>query len=148
MDLSRQPANLLWFGLAFGVIAAFLLVFDIATFPNLPESALVGGVIYVAFNVGLVVIAVYLMTHWYYATPNPFLGMRGLPWQLEDGPRVPDRSERAARRMLRRGEITRAHYERIIAYRRFVHGDLTPQDYRARVARIADEENVPPKSSP
>jgi hypothetical protein len=148
MDFSRQPANLLFLGIVFGVISAFLLIFDIATFPRLPDSSLVGGVIFVAFNAALAIVAVYLMTHQYYASSNPFLGMRGLPWQLEDGPRAPDRSERAARRMLRRGEITPAHYERIVAYRQFVHGDLTRQDYRAHIARIADEESSPPKSPP
>lgn len=148
MDLSRQPGNLLFLGLSSGLIATFLLIFDIATFPNLPESSLVGGIVFVAFNVALVILAVYLMTHGYRATPNAFLGMRGLPWQLEDGPRIMDPSERDARRMLRRGEITRAHYERIIAYRQFVHGDLTQQQYRARILRISDEEKVPPENSP
>ena len=147
MDLQRQPEGLLFLGLACGLIATFLLVFDLATFPKLPESSLVGGVLFVAFNVALVAFAVYLMTHQYRATPNPFLGMRGLPWELEDGPRFVDRSERVARRMLRRGEITRARYERICAYRQFVHGDLTRQEYLARIARIADEEKVPPKNS-
>ena len=148
MDFSRQPRGLLFLGLTFGLIAAFLLIFDFASFPNLPESSLVGGATYVGFNVALVILAVYLMTRSYYATPNPFLGMRGLPWQLEDGARVVDRSERAARRRLLRGEVTQDHYDRIIAYRRFVHGDLTRQEYRARIAQIADEEKVPPKSPP
>jgi hypothetical protein len=148
MDLQRQPEGLLFLGLALGLIATFMLIFNIATFPNLPESSLVGGVIFVVFNVALVILAVYLMTHKYRATPNPFLGMRGLPWELEDGPRVVDRSERDARRRLRRGKITRAHYERIVAYRQFVHGDLTRQEYLVRIARIADEEKVPPKSAP
>jgi len=148
MDFTRQPENLLFLGLAFGSIATFLLFFELAAFPNLPERTVVGLVLFVAFNVALVILAVYLMTHKYRATPNPFLGMWGLPWQLEDGPRVVDRSERDARRMLRRGEITRPHYEQIIAYRRFVHGDLTRQEYRARIAQIADEEQVSPKESP
>ncbi len=148
MDFSRQPASLLFLGLAFGSIATFLLFFELAAFPNLPERAVIGLVLFVAFNIALVVLAVYLMTHWYRATSNPFLGMGGLPWQLEDGPRVVDRSEREARRKLRRGEITRPHYEQILAYRQFVHGDLTPQEYRARIARIADEEKVSPRNPP
>jgi hypothetical protein len=147
MDFSRQPGNLLFMGLVFASIATFLLFFEFAAFPNLPERTVVGLVLFVAFNVALVILAVYLMTHEYRATPNPFLGMRGLPWELEDGPRVWDRSERDARRMLRRGEISRGHYERVIAYRQFVHGDMSRQGYRARVAQIADEEKVSSKKS-
>lgn len=147
MDLSRQPANLLFAGLAFGGIATALLIFDLATFPKLPEGSWLGGIAAVAFNAALVILGVYLMTHRYSATPNPFLGMRGLPWQLEDGPRGSDEFERDATRKLRRGEITRADYDRVIAYRQFVHGDLTRPEYRARILQIADEEKASAKNS-
>jgi len=45
--------------------------------------------------------------------------------------RPADREEIRARRLLQRGRITRFEYERMIAYRRYAHGEITESDYRA-----------------
>ena len=47
-----------------------------------------------------------------------------------------DDTELAARQLLRKGEISRAEYERRIARRRFVHGEVTAQEYRSLLAQI------------
>lgn len=57
-----------------------------------------------------------------------------------DPERLADRQEIEARRELRRGTITRAHYERIIARRQFVHGDISRAQYEERITEIAEGE--------
>ncbi|MGA8542128.1 MAG: hypothetical protein WB947_01080 [Thermoplasmata archaeon] len=57
-----------------------------------------------------------------------------------DERRPADPEELAARRDLGRGIITRREYERIIAYRHYVHGEMTHAQYDAQVASLSDRE--------
>jgi|GEM_PF-4135315 len=58
----------------------------------------------------------------------------------DEAPRLADRQERRASKRLRLESITRAQYERIIAYRHFVHGEISRSEYLTRFARIGEEE--------
>jgi hypothetical protein len=51
-----------------------------------------------------------------------------------DTPRLADRHEVDARRLYRRKKITRVQYERILAHRRFAHGELTNAEYHEVMA--------------
>lgn len=57
-----------------------------------------------------------------------------------DARRVADKEERAALHQLRKGRISRLQYEKIIAYRHFVHGELTRTEYRQIIARLDEGE--------
>lgn len=64
----------------------------------------------------------------------------------DDARRVPDPDERAALHQLRTGRISRPQYERIIAYRHFVHGELTRTEYRQVITRLDQGQPKPPRS--
>jgi len=129
--------------LVFGWVVFLVLFSGVVSLPILlalhPSATI--WVLFLALNVAIVVYSGYLATHRNRTPSDQFFPDPAMPIDLEKEPRLADRSEREARRMLRRGEITRAHYERIIAHRQFVHGDLTREEYRARIARIADEDS-------
>ncbi len=70
---------------------------------------------------------------------------RGYPiGDTSDEVRLSDPEERAARRRLRRGAITRREYERIIARRHFVHGEYSAAEYHEALRQIGDD--TPPGS--
>ena len=54
----------------------------------------------------------------------------------EDQPRLADRQERAAQRDLRRGKLSRQQYEKIIAYRHFVHGEISRAEYHHIISEL------------
>lgn len=58
-----------------------------------------------------------------------------------DTTRVSDPEERRARRLLRKGAITRREYEKAIARRHFVHGEITRSRYEEIIHEL-DEKNV------
>ena len=60
----------------------------------------------------------------------------------DDARRVADQEERAALHQLREGKISRTQYEKVIAYRRFVHGDLTRTEYRRIIAQLDEGESL------
>jgi len=152
VDLRRPPARLgprvpVWLpftALVFGWVVFLVLISRVVSLPNLlalrPSATI--WLLFLALNVAVVAYGVFLLTHRSRHPSDQFFPLPDLPMDLAEEPRLTDRSEREARRMLRRGEITRVHYERIIAYRQFVHGELTRQEYRARIARLADEEKI------
>ena len=57
-----------------------------------------------------------------------------------DARRVAEKEERVALHQLRKGRISRLQYEKIIAYRHFVHGELTRTEYRQIIARLDEGE--------
>ena len=59
-----------------------------------------------------------------------------------DSRRVADREERVALHQLRMGRISRLQYEKIIAYRHFVHGELSRSEYRQIIARLDEGEST------
>lgn len=61
--------------------------------------------------------------------------------------RVADRDEIAASRRLRRRRISRIQYERVIAYRRFVHGELTKTEYHQVLDFLSFHESHPSRSA-
>lgn len=54
----------------------------------------------------------------------------------EDQPRLADPQERSAQRDLRRGRISRLQYERVIAYRHFVHGEISGAEYHHIISEL------------
>ncbi len=78
--------------------------------------------------------------------PGPNYSSLSGALNLNDTRRAADREERAALRLFRKGRISRRQYEKIIAYRHFVHGDLTRTEYHQVIARLDEEEpnGVPP----
>jgi hypothetical protein len=57
----------------------------------------------------------------------------------EDGRRRPsDGPERRAWRRLRKGQITRFEYERVMAHRRFVHGEISAGEYEEALDELKD----------
>jgi hypothetical protein len=136
VDVYRPPARLgprypLWAKLAvlWGVTFVFLLVSS-AVLSYSPTGGLLTLVLVVALCASVVLSYVQFRlvpgrTVW-----SNVLAARGSPvGDPEDAVRVADPEERRARRRLRRGAITRREYERIIARRRFVHGELSEEDY-------------------
>jgi hypothetical protein len=61
--------------------------------------------------------------------------------------RVADREEVEASRRLRRRQITRIAYERIRAYRRFVHAELTKAEYHQVLDFLTFHETHPSRSA-
>ena len=156
IDFRRPPARLgpwlpVWAILVASVVAwiAFLAVIgNVLANPDIPGRSGFLLLILVVFNFVVILAIVYLTSRKNRISPNLFLAAQGVPTDPEEEPRMADGSEQDARRMLDCGQITRAHYERVIAYRQFVHGDLSRQQYRARITRIAEEEQAQPKTSP
>jgi uncharacterized membrane protein len=64
-----------------------------------------------------------------------------------DTRRRADRQETEARRLLRRKKITRVQYERILAQRRFAHGELTSAEYHEVLAFLDRVSGAPPDQS-
>ena len=58
--------------------------------------------------------------------------------------RSADREEIEAGRLLRKGRITRVQYEQRIAYRRFVHGEITRAEYHSILAQLEVAKNTLP----
>jgi hypothetical protein len=65
--------------------------------------------------------------------------------ESEDGERAPDNEERAAWKAFRRGQMDRTQYERIVARRRFVHGDISREEYHEIVKGLGQQ---PPEAPP
>jgi hypothetical protein len=67
------------------------------------------------------------------------LAARGTPIGDPEGAvRLADPEERAARRRLRRGDITRTDYERIIARRHFAHGEISHAEYEEIIRQLVE----------
>jgi hypothetical protein len=136
IDLSTRPASLgprvsRWalFAFGWGVCFVVLLLGDILL--SGPASpALVVAVLAVA-GVATVTL-VYAETRLVPVQASVAIPLRspsGSVIDPEDEPRLADPAERAARRRLRRGTIPRQEYERVVAYRHFVHGEISRAEY-------------------
>jgi hypothetical protein len=147
LDLERPPAPLgprvsrwVWLALGWGASVVFLIVtLSLESQPSAPGVDLVllilsfvaiatMGYVQLRFRIATSAASQYLM-----ATRPPFA-------DVEDAPRTADPEEVAARHQLSQGRLDRAEYERIIAYRRFVHGELSREEYHARLAEIEAEK--------
>jgi len=62
--------------------------------------------------------------------------------------RSADQEELNARKLFKKGRISRVDYERRIAYRRFVHGEITRTEYRQLLGEIETAREATPASRP
>jgi hypothetical protein len=159
-DLTRPPSHLgprregwfKWFG---GVVGSFVVLI-------LCYSLLTGPIASFAFAVllsVLVVVAIAVLLYSAYrlgvgnSVATQVYAARGGRFGDPEGGRrrIADREEITAYRDLRRRRISRIQYERILAYRRFVHGELTKSEYHQVLDFLAFHETHPsrtPRTSP
>ncbi|MCI4365293.1 MAG: hypothetical protein L3K10_04440 [Thermoplasmata archaeon] len=147
VDLDRPPVRLgPWvpFWVKLGVVWVGMFVVYIV------DLILLGERPQLQFGIILIVIGLAATTMMSYAnlrlgasmsTGAMYLSARGYPvGNTDDSVRLSDRKERSARRLLRRGVIDRPQYERIIARRHFVHGEITLVEYHEILREIADRD--------
>jgi hypothetical protein len=136
VDLSRPPAHLgprapIWVTLAVVYGASFVVYVVSLGLLNQPGSTSVAEVL-VVFAVAATAVMFYAQAR-LFQNAGSLAGAQGVA-SSRDGATPEDRrpadpDEREALRQLRRGRIPRREYERIIAYRHVVHGEISRPEY-------------------
>jgi hypothetical protein len=136
VDLSRPPAPLpprvpIWVSLGL-MYAAALAIYIVA-------NGLLSEPASLSVAEGLFTVSIAASAFMIYAqlrlvpTTQGFSAAGGVDGPADGAPlaegRLADAQEREARKNLRRGRITRREYERIIAHRRFAHGEISRPEY-------------------
>jgi hypothetical protein len=155
VDISRPPARLgprvpLWvrlFVLWAIMLVVYILVLDLLIGPyneaSPPQYAPV-------FTIGLLIVGlsasfVMIYVQYRFVSDNSIvssvLAARGFSLGDPEGAvRPSDPEERNAHRRFRRKQITRLDYERIIARRHFVHGELTHAEYNDIIRQLNEQD--------
>ena len=153
VDVYRPPARL---GPRYPLWAKLSVIWGIALVGSVLVLIFINSNPKVAFAIILLPIAIVLAVAGSYAAWRIFPDRspvdaiyRGWGYRrndTEDPVRPSDPEERQALRRLRRGAITRREYERIIARRHFVHGEITLAQYKEIVRELGAEVPRKPTS--
>lgn len=128
---------LLW-GISWAILIFVYILLDSTTSVSVP---LVLGIAIAGIAAGC--IAAYARLHFApggSAFQNALYSRGSLTGDPEDVRRASDPEERQAWKRLRHHQITRIEYERIMATRRYFHGEMTWEGYNQRVRELAEDE--------
>ncbi len=155
VDLRRPPARLgsgvpWWLAVAVlwsvGIALILLILWDVS--PGGPARFVLLQTSAVVVNGLAIGVSIYYWRRYgasgvlapLFPPPGPNYSSLSGALNPEDARRAADPQERAALHQLREGTISRRQYEKIIAYRHFVHGELSRAEYRQVIARLDEGE--------
>jgi hypothetical protein len=151
VDVYRPPARLgprypLWAKLALTWGAMFVVyLLSISLLAQQPTAGV--AVVLLVIGLAAAVVLTYAQLRLvpgqsFWLTPRP-----GGPGDPDDEGRLADPEERDARRRLRRGAITRREYDRILARRHFVHGEISREEYHETLRELGDDDPRHPSAA-
>ena len=142
IELSRPPARLpprLSGTAVYLLTGAFLILLLVLSWVLVPWPSYYGlALLFAILSLAVLAVSILLFIQRSFWGDFRRAGTR-YDWRSWSGVlemREADNTELAAQQLLRKGRISRAEYERRIARRRFVHGEVTAQEYRSLLAQI------------